>query len=103
MGFIYLLNMAGTDYYKVGITKRNIKQRISELQTGCPDEIILVNSYKCEHYRKLEGWLHRLYHNKRMEGEWFMLEESDIKGFINECEKGDETITLLINQNPFFK
>lgn len=102
MGKVYLLNAWGTDRYKIGITKGDIDKRIKQLQTGCPDEIILTNSYETENYRKLEGWMHRKLNSKRVEGEWFELEDSDVFSFIEECKKGDEIITLLLNDNPFF-
>jgi hypothetical protein len=102
MGNVYLLNAWGTDRYKIGITKGDVEKRVKQLQTGCPDEIVICQVYSCKHYRKLESWMHRVYGPKRIEGEWFVLEDEDVSKFINECEKGDETITLLINENPFF-
>lgn len=103
MGIVYLLNAWGTDKYKIGITKGDVNKRMKQLQTGCPDEIVLTKLYECEHYRKLEGWMHRKFSSKRIEGEWFILEDEDVLNFIDECKKGDETITLLINENPFYK
>jgi len=102
MGTIYLLNMIDTNYYKIGVTRRNVKDRLRELQTGCPDEIILVKNFDCEYYRKVEAWLHKKHTTKRVEGEWFILDEGDINQFESDCQKISDTIQLLIEENPFF-
>jgi len=102
MGFIYLLNMVGTDYYKIGITKRDLKKRINELQTGCPDKIELINHFECTYYYKVESWLHRIYKNKRLNGEWFILDDADVNDFINKCETLHDNVVLLINENPYY-
>lgn len=102
MGTVYLLNAWGTDNYKIGVTKRKIEKRIKQLQTGCPDEIILIKQFDCEHYRKVESFLHRQHASKRIEGEWFVLDDLDIKLFELNCQKHNDTIKLLIEKNPFF-
>jgi hypothetical protein len=102
MGTVYLLNAYGTDNYKIGITKRDINKRIKQLQTGCPDEIVLIKKFDCEHYRKVEGWLHRLHAAKRVEGEWFVLEDSDIHLFESDCKKYNDIVQLLTEDNTFY-
>lgn len=102
MGTVYLLNAWGTDNYKIGVTKRDIDKRIKQLQTGCPDEIVLVKKFDCEYYRKVEGWLHRQHGSKRIEGEWFILEDDDIKNFETDCDRIHTTVKLLMEGNPFF-
>lgn len=102
MGTVYLLNAWGTDNYKIGVTKRDVNKRIKQLQTGCPDEIILVKKFECENYRKVERWLHRQHGMTRVEGEWFVLEDDAIHSFESDCEKIDATITLLLEQNTFY-
>lgn len=95
--------MIDTDYYKIGVTKRSVEKRIKQLKTGNPDEILLVKQFECEYYRKVESWLHRKHAAKRVEGEWFILDEDDIKIFEDDCKKYSETIKLLMEENPFFK
>jgi hypothetical protein len=102
-GNLYLLNAWGTNKYKIGVTKNNVEKRIKQLQTGCPDEIILINQYKSDVYRKIESWLHRKFKSKKVEGEWFILDDSDVINFITECVNAEKTIKLLLNENPFFK
>lgn len=99
MGYVYLLSNG--DYYKIGITKGCIEKRIKALQTGNPNEITLINSYQTNNYRKVESWFHRHYKLKRLEGEWFALEQDDIDNFITEAVKFDNNINTL-KDNPFF-
>jgi len=102
MGYVYLINASGTKNYKIGSTSRTVNERICELQTGNSEELLFVNSYLTENYRKLEIWLHRKYRTKRKEGEWFELEDEEVKIFENTCKTIDKTITLLLENNPFF-
>lgn len=102
MGYVYLINMIGTNYYKIGHTTRDVEIRLNELRTGNPQPLELVNLYETDNYVKLESWLHRLNASKKKEGEWFEFEEDFINNFITECEKADKTITFLLENNPFF-
>lgn len=84
MFLMYVLNNKGTDEYKIGITN-NLNRRLSQLQTGCPNELVIVKTWS--HYRKdiiekYERTLHR-YFTKcgcriRENGEWFRLRKPDI-------------------------
>lgn len=103
MGTVYLINAWGTEKYKIGYTKRDINHRLRELQTGCPDEIILVKKFECKHYQKVESWLHRKHNFKRIEGEWFILEDIDVHEFLPECDKIHLTIEYLLKENHFYK
>ena len=40
---IYLLNERGSDKYKIGITN-NLKTRLKNIQTGCPEEINVISN-----------------------------------------------------------
>lgn len=102
MGTVYLINAWGTDKYKIGITKSDVEKRIKQLQTGCPDKIVLVNTYESKNYRHLESWLHREHTSKRVEGEWFILEDEDVLKFKEDCERINKTVNLLLENNPFY-
>lgn len=102
MGYVYLINMVGTNNYKIGYTTRDVITRLNELQTGNPEALKLVSFYKTKNHTKLESWLHRKNKFKRKEGEWFEFDDEFVKGFITECQTLDEIITLLLEENPFF-
>lgn len=57
LGYVYLLSMweDDTNLYKIGVTKNDIDKRIKSLQTGNPSEILLINSYKSENYRRVKN------------------------------------------------
>lgn len=105
-GKVYLLIEYGNeekDRYKIGITKNSIEKRISALQTGNPNEIRLVEYYESVNYKKIERILHRLYSSDHEKGEWFVLSAEDVKSFLNEAKKADETISFLLKNNSFYK
>lgn len=102
MGHVYLINMVDTNFYKIGHTTRDVEVRLNELRTGNPQPLELVKFYETDNYQKLETWLHRRYRPNKKEGEWFEFDENVIYDFINECKTLDKTITLLLEQNPFY-
>lgn len=95
---VYLLKITNDDktLYKIGYTSVSIPKRIKELQTGCPYEIKLVDSYRSDYGRKIEKTLHNLYSHKHTWGEWFELDscdEFDFRHLCNKYENIQESIT----------
>jgi hypothetical protein len=108
MGYVYLIlevNQHGEEYHKVGISKNHPEKRLKQLSTGNPNEIRVLNVYESVNYKKVERWLHSRYCNKKTlaDNEWFSLTDEDVFSFMDICKKADETISLLIKENPFFK
>jgi hypothetical protein len=71
---IYILQMSGTDYYKVGYTsKQDASNRLASLQTGCPKKLIIMaagdGSEKDEQLTHLSIWQYRTDGGD----EWFQL------------------------------
>lgn len=106
-GFVYLLlviDEKGDEKYKIGITKRSIAKRISELQTGNASKIQLLKSYSSENYLKVERWLHRKYFVKtEAKNEWRSLSNEEVFSFIEDCKEADKNISFLLENNPFYK
>ena len=106
MGYVYLLLQYDSDNhetYKIGITKRDINKRISELQTGNPNKITLIKSYESDNYLKIESWLHKKFKPKNEKGEWFNLSDDDVFSFENECIMADDNIKFLLEHNEIYK
>ena len=109
MGYVYLLMSTDSDgekeLFKIGITKNNPMQRIKSLSTGNPNRIQLINFYESKNYLKVEKWFHSKYILKKSaaDNEWFILEDSDVKNFTNDCKKADNIINLLLEDNYFFQ
>ena len=72
-------------YVKIGLV-RNDKQtstRISEHQTGNPREIFDQQTYYAPFVEDLETRLHYLYGPRWISGEWFVLEDKELKEVIS--------------------
>lgn len=106
MGTVYLLMEIDSNmnaYHKIGITKRNIDDRIKELSTGNSRTISLLNKYESEHFKKIEKILHNKYRFQKTESknEWFELTDEQVLSFLDTCKKAEETITFMIENNHF--
>lgn len=65
---LYILSCG--DLIKIGVTN-DIEQRIRTLQTGNPLPIILEHIETKNHPYKIESYLHRIFAQYRIRGEWF--------------------------------
>lgn len=102
-GFVYLIGeMDNKDTYKIGVTKKNIENRIKELQTGSSNELYIRSYFKTSYPYKLEKMLHRYFSHNNKINEWFTLSESQASDFLQVCEKY-ENILKSLQDNPFFK
>lgn len=75
-GIVYVL--AGNGFYKIGKTT-NLRARLSQLTPKLPFEVELIHTIKTEDIDSLEEFLHEQFAGKRVNGEWFRLDENDIK------------------------
>ena len=103
MGFIYLLNMEKTSLYKIGITSKSVEKRAKKLQTGNPLKIKIENTYESDFYRQIESTMHKMLKHKKyveedfdyIKGEWFILDNDDVRGFVEKCRKIEENLKFL--------
>lgn len=104
MGYVYLIQEGDKDIYKIGVSKNDVELgRVKNLQTGNSDELNVINVFKCEHYFKLEGFLHRRFNSRHKRGEFFQLTDEEVLNFTKTCENYYEIIETLIKNNPFYK
>ena len=75
-GQIYIMECGG--YYKIGVSK-NIKQRQKQLNKRPFKVNIIYKSPINEDYYSMEKELHTQYDDKRINGEWFNLNQNDIE------------------------
>lgn len=94
---IYLVKIVNDDnsLYKIGFTKGSVHKRIKELQTGCPYEIHMVNTYNTEFGMIIERTLHNIFSDKKTYGEWFKLDLEDEMKFEELCNKYEEIQKIL--------
>jgi hypothetical protein len=99
---IYLINQEGTNYYKIGITKKNPELRAKELQIGNAEKLNFIVSFVTAHGFKMEAAVHARYKLQQVNSEWFELTDEEVSMFIDVCTKLEESITFLKNSgNPF--
>lgn len=98
-GFVYLL--CDGEKFKIGMTKKkNIDERIKELQTGNPYEIWLRSYYETDYPLKIEKMMHARHASSNVKNEWFDLSVTEVINFKNEC-KECERILESLKDNPF--
>lgn len=74
-GFVYLIRLGL--YHKIGIA-RNVRKRISSMQSGYPDEFELVHTVPTNDMRRAELFLHERFAAQRVRGEWFGLQPEHV-------------------------
>lgn len=77
---VYIVRAAGTDRYKIGYARRNLRQRIRNLRIGSPFVLEAVRIFE-RAPRDFEKDLHKRFARSRVHGEWFT-ESADLLDFI---------------------
>lgn len=77
-GYVYLIHMKDTPYYKIGISTNNPSKRLSELQVSTPYDLVLIESFQVPNPRMLEREIHRVLAHCRVRGEWFEDTDGDV-------------------------
>lgn len=75
-GFLYVIGWDGGEYFKIGITKRVVSERLYNLQVACPFRLKEFASYEIFRPELLEMSVHGhpALQKCRVEGEWFHCE-----------------------------
>ena len=98
-GYIYLI--LDGEFFKIGVAKNVIKRK-KGLQTGNPYDLTILKTHKSKNPFKVEKMLHMYYHKNRVNGEWFDLSLNEVKEFLDVCQKYEDIVELLVEENPFF-
>ncbi|MBN1202642.1 MAG: GIY-YIG nuclease family protein [Anaerolineae bacterium] len=75
-GKVYLLK--SQSYYKIGMTRGSVEERVRSLKTGNPSKIEIVHVIETNQPERVEAELHQQYAVKRVKGEWFKLTLLDV-------------------------
>lgn len=74
---VYVLATPDLEYIKIGQTV-NYRQRLINIQSGCPFKLHSLVSLRSPKYKEIELFLHRKFPHANVRGEWFSLNEEDI-------------------------
>ena len=109
MKHVYLIQVEGTDIYKIGFTKSNPSNRVKALQTGNPFKLVLVNSYSTLRATKVESALHNRYatykvneDEYKLQGEWFKFDNETVKNFKSICESIDNNFKIIEEMSTLY-
>jgi hypothetical protein len=75
--FIYVFNLKGTDFYKVGFTS-NVRSRQTSIQTSQPFDVNLIFSFKHIRAKECEVVLHTFLQHYHVRGEWFSIKDRSV-------------------------
>ena len=78
IGSVYLFKSG--KYYKIGKTNDTVR-RGNELRIQLPEQMDLIHAIETDDPSGVEGYWHRRFEAKRMNGEWFDLSPADIRAF----------------------
>lgn len=92
---LYILLAEGTNQYKIGFTKGEVRDRIKGLQTANPNKIIPIFTFESEFATQIEKTIHRAKALESISGEWFELKKEDIPDIISTIEKTHKNLMYL--------
>ena len=101
---VYLIcaEFEGRRLYKIGYTRRDVAKRIKELKTGNGSEMYVIDSFKSKWGTKIEAQLHRTFKSKKVNGEWFDLNDEEVKSFMDKCKSSHDVIELITTNNTYY-
>ncbi len=87
--------------YKIGYTRREVSARIKEFKTGNASEFEILNIFNSKWGTKIEKNLHKHFERCRIDGEWFNLNENQIRDFERICEISHNNFEILDKYNTY--
>jgi hypothetical protein len=101
---IYLIcaEFEGRRLYKIGYTRRDVSKRIKELKTGNCSDMYVIDSFKSKWGTKIEAQLHMAFNKKKINGEWFDLNDEEVKSFKEKCKLSHENMELITKHNTYY-
>lgn len=101
---VYLISSDtnGNILYKIGHTRREVEKRVSEFRTGNAAVFEVVDVFTSKWGTKIEAHLHRHFRIKRVGGEWFSLEGSDLLEFRRLCQQIHDNLNTIEENNTYY-
>ena len=81
----YCLKIEDRDFFKIGITSRDVRARVCDLQVGCPYKLEIVLVVVTQYARKIETLLKKELFDYRTSGggEWFRIDSARMTTILN--------------------
>ena len=99
---VYLISSGDFEkQYKIGYTRRDVEDRVKEFKTGNSNNLEIISVFESKWGPKIESSLHRKYKTKKIDGEWFDLNQEEVNNFKIECERIHDMFELISNQNTY--
>jgi hypothetical protein len=81
-GYIYVIYLESPKrYYKIGMAKE-FNSRFDKHRCASPFDLYVACAFFVQNMRRKEAELHREFASKRVRGEWFELDEGDVKSIV---------------------
>ncbi|QKF93672.1 GIY-YIg nuclease [Fadolivirus algeromassiliense] len=80
-GYIYIIKEDSTNYYKIG-RSYDTKKRLTSIQISNPRKLNVINKFLCNDSITMESLVHIHLTDKNVRGEWFMLNDDELKNCI---------------------
>lgn len=80
LSYIYLINITGTDLYKIGVSN-NPQNRLQTLQTASPFDMEIIETKSTPLAYKVENKLHKIFDKYKHKNEWFKLDSNQVEIF----------------------
>ena len=90
-----------TPRYKIGFTRRDVKKRLKEFQTGNSLGLEIVGTFESKWGPKIEASMHRAYQGSKIGGEWFSLTEEQAAGFGSQCQRLHDLFEMMTRENTW--
>lgn len=91
-GYVYFVC---SEYgYKIGCAK-DYKSRVKSLGTIMPFDYDVTHVIECVNYQELERILHKAFESKRIKGEWFKIDNDDMKDVQKICDNYNARLIAL--------
>lgn len=96
---VYLFSVKGLKMYKIGISN-NPLERLKGLQTSCFYQLMPVFCARVQNAEKLEAVLHDRFRSKNTVGEWFELEDEEVKDAIRLMRLSNADLLDILESLP---
>jgi len=87
-GYVYLIHMETTNNYKIGKSV-DVAKRLCSLQVGSPYKLNVVTKILAHNPIATESFIHQLFGNYKLSGEWFNISSVEIKDLVGTFNRLD--------------